>query len=282
MSGIFKGDSIYKSGGGGGGGYKDGGELVDANFIEVENNTVSSYNNENRNTVNFYMDSKAGDIVNSVIELTTQVNATVNVYVVRNGLYYLLNYTVNTVNANEDYVINITGNSYEIEQTNEPLNNDPVLIYNGNVYKCHIIGNQIWTEDIEKYIYWHDMPENIGDGWRVPAIRDFNNLIIYCIDHFSGQLGTVLRSTSGWVANNGTNESGFNSVPNGYCSSNTPDTPTQIGEYARYWTSDLFNEYTAYMFYMYYYNVADFTQGQMYAGDEHYSTKLTMRFVKDL
>ena len=282
MSGIFKGDSIYKSGGGGGGGgYKDGGELVDANFIEVENNTVSSYNNENRNTVNFYMDSQAGDIVNSVIELTTQVNATVNVYVVRNGLYYLLNYTVNTVNANENYIINITGDSYEIEQTNEPLDNDPILIYNGNGYKCHIIGNQIWTEDIEKYIYWHDMPTDIGDGWRVPGIRDFNNLIFYCQDNFSDPLGTVLKSTSGWVANNGTNESGFNAIPNGSCKYNSPDYPSQIGEYARYWTSDLYNETFAYIFYMSY-DSNNLSQGTLFSGDTYYSNKLTMRFVKDL
>lgn len=31
-----------------GGGYKDGGQLIDADFIEVENNTISSYENVSR------------------------------------------------------------------------------------------------------------------------------------------------------------------------------------------------------------------------------------------
>ena len=81
MSCIFKGDSIYKSGGGGGG-YKDGGELVDADFIEIENNNVYNYENINRDQVNFYFDYSDGEIFNSIIEFTTQVNSVVNVYVV--------------------------------------------------------------------------------------------------------------------------------------------------------------------------------------------------------
>ena len=76
MSGIFKGDSIYKSGGGGGG-YKDGGQLVDGDFIEVKNNTVSTYDNTARDPINFYFEVKEGESINSVVELTTVVNSTV-------------------------------------------------------------------------------------------------------------------------------------------------------------------------------------------------------------
>ena len=116
MSGIFKGDSIYKSGGGGGG-YKDGGELVDGDFIKVENNTISSYDNVSRDPVNFYFEVKDGEVLNSVVELTTAVNATINVYVVKNGFYYLLgNVGGNTVNAGDDYKLNVTGDSYSLEQ----------------------------------------------------------------------------------------------------------------------------------------------------------------------
>lgn len=117
---IFKGDSIYKSGGGGGG-YKDGGELVDGDFIKVENNTVSSYDNVSRDPINLYFEPKDGEILNSVVELTTAVNATVNVYVVKNGFYYLLgNVGGDSVTAGNDYKVNITGDSYSIEQVSAP------------------------------------------------------------------------------------------------------------------------------------------------------------------
>ena len=89
MSGIFEGDSIYKNGSGGGG-YKDGGELIDGDFIKVENNTNSSYNNETRNPINFYFEVKEGDVLNSIIELTTTINSIVNVYILKNHIYYLI------------------------------------------------------------------------------------------------------------------------------------------------------------------------------------------------
>ena len=106
--GIFKGDSIYKSGGGsGGGGYKDGGELEDARFIEVENNSISNYTNIDRNTVNFYLTPSDGEVINSVINFSTQVNATVNVYYESGGIYYLLGVIgSNSVTANKIYIIN--------------------------------------------------------------------------------------------------------------------------------------------------------------------------------
>ena len=121
MSGIFKGDSIYKSGGGGGG-YKDGGQLIDGDFIEVKNNTVSSYDNVSRDPVNFYFEPKDGEVINGIIEFTTEVNATVNVYVLIDGVYYLLgNVGGDSVTAGNDYKINITGESYSIEQVSGGL-----------------------------------------------------------------------------------------------------------------------------------------------------------------
>lgn len=135
MSGIFKGDSIYKSGGGGsgGGGYNDGGQIVDADFMKVENNAVSSYDNVSRDPINFYFEPDDGDILNSIIELTTAVNATVNVYVLKNGFYYLLgNIGGDTVTAGNDYKVNIIGDSYSVEQ----------ITVGGVTPEFAVIGNQ--------------------------------------------------------------------------------------------------------------------------------------------
>ena len=118
--GIYNGPSIYNQGGGGGG-YKEGGSLVDGDFIKVENNTVSSYDNVSRDPINLSFEVKDGEILNSVVELTTAVNATVNVYVLRNGFYYLLgNVGGDAVTAGNDYKVNITGDSYSIEQVSAP------------------------------------------------------------------------------------------------------------------------------------------------------------------
>lgn len=145
MSGIFKGDSIYKSGGGGGGGgYKDGGELVDGDFIKVENNTISSYDNASRDPVNFYFEAADGDVLNSVVELTTAVNATVHVYTVDDGLFIPIgNIGGNTVIAGEEYNIKVVGNSFSIEQVT-PGSKDPEFAeINGTVYSVAKIQNKL-------------------------------------------------------------------------------------------------------------------------------------------
>ena len=115
--GVFNGNSIYNDGGaGGGGGYNDGGQIVDADFMKIENNAVSTYDNINRNTLNFYLDPSEGEILNAVVELKTAVNSVVNVYVFKNGLYYLLgNIGGDTVAAGNEYKVIILGNSYEVE-----------------------------------------------------------------------------------------------------------------------------------------------------------------------
>ena len=145
MSGIFKGDSIYKSGGGGGG-FKDGGQLVDGDFIKVENNTISSYDNVSRDPVNFYFEVKDGEVLNSVVELTTDVNATINVYVVKNGFYYLLgNVGGNTVNAGDDYKLNVTGDSYSLEQVTPGGGSVPSFFeIDGQFYQLKEFNGYLW------------------------------------------------------------------------------------------------------------------------------------------
>lgn len=145
-------DTIYNygGGGGGGGGYKDGGELVDADFIEVKNNTASTYDNTARDPVNFYFEAKDGEIINSIIELTTTINAMVNVYVVKNGIYYLLgNIGGNTVNAGDYYKINISGNSFKIENVSNSLIPEYVNI-NGLIVPVYQVENKLFiTGDIK-------------------------------------------------------------------------------------------------------------------------------------
>jgi len=147
MSGIFKGDSIYKSGGGGGG-YKDGGALIDGDFIKVENNSISTYTNTSRSDINYYFVIKDGEVLNAVIELTNEYNATVHVYILQNGLYIPLgNVGGDTVNAGEQYNINIIGDSFSVEQVSGS-NSDPEFAeVNGKIYSLVRIGGQLYTKE---------------------------------------------------------------------------------------------------------------------------------------
>lgn len=145
MSGIFKGDSIYKSGGSGGG-YKDGGQLIDGDFIEVKNNTISTYDNESRDPVNFYFELKDGELLNSAIEFTTQVNATVNVLIVKDDIYFSLgNIGGNTVTAGNVYTINIVGDSFVIDEVSDTPEPKYKKI-DGKLYELEKIGNLFWTK----------------------------------------------------------------------------------------------------------------------------------------
>lgn len=241
MSGIFKCDSIYKSGGGGGG-YKDGGQLVDGDFIKVENNTISSYDNVSRDPVNFYFEVKDGEVLNSVVELTTAVNATINVYVVKNGFYYLLgNIGGDTVTAGENYNINITGNSYAIEQVSGG-NDSPIIFIGGIPYKVALMNNiglAFTAENLNanitgSYAYNNDASKTengygrlyrtmyviggsgnvvldveLPDGWRIPTQEDWQKIRTA----YSGSWGSIL-SDHDWSIP-GTNSTGLNLLPSG-------------------------------------------------------------------
>lgn len=248
---IYNGPSIYNQGGGGGGGYSDGGALVDADFIEVTNNSISTYDNTSRDPVNFYFEVADGEMINSVIELTTAVNATINVYVVKNGLYYLLsNIGGNTVTAGDDYKVNITGDSYSIEQVSAPV--DPLLYVFGVLVPIVKIGNKYWTAENmyshpegvpiggtgqnvtpctwwlnnnenayghngTKYNLYYNAPaskmvDNIGNGWRIPFKTDYEDLS----NAVSGQIQKLIS----WGI--GTNETGFSAVPSGNGDSTGP------------------------------------------------------------
>lgn len=246
---IFKGDSIYKSGGGSGGGYSDGGAIVDADLMKVENNAVSSYDNVSRDTINFYFEPADGEILNSIIELTTAVNATVNVYVLRNGLYYLLgNVGGDTVTAGNDYKVNITGDSYAIQQVTE--NSIAYLDVFGNLVPTIKIGSLLWTTENlyslfsgltiggawteSKPAAWYAnndpvanghngtkynllynnkaceiINSEIGNSWRIATKDDINNLLAF----IGGNYGYNINKLLSWGT--GTNETGLTLVPNG-------------------------------------------------------------------
>ena len=132
--GVLNGDSIYNNGNGGGGGYADGGQIVDGDFMKIENNAVSTYDNVNRNTLNFYLEIGEGEVLNAVVELTTAVNSTVKVYVFRNGLYYLLeNISGDTVEAGNEYKVIILGNSYDVEKISSVSDGPKFLKLNNGV-----------------------------------------------------------------------------------------------------------------------------------------------------
>ena len=227
---IYNAPSIYKIGGGGGG-YIDGGELVDADYIEVLNNSVSSYENTSRDPVNFYFDIPEGEIINSVIQLTTQVNATVNVYVVRNGLYLLLgNTNGNTVTANEDYEITCTGNSFEIEQVND-LSEDPVMAdFDGRKVLVFPYRDYLISEDLGQWYTLNELNELVSnsDGWNLISRSQWNDIN----DHFGNN---ALRSTSGWNNTQGTNSSGLNFYPYGTM---VGGTVYDQGVYSYFWKLD--------------------------------------------
>lgn len=219
---IFKGDSIYKSGGGGGGGgYKDGGALVDADFIKLENNTISNYDNTSRSDVNFYFEVAAGEVINSVVELTTTLNATIHVYVVHNGLFIPLgNVGGDTVNAGDDYKVNITGDSFAIEQVTGGGVDPEAALIGSNIYGLIKVGSTLWTtSDLKEdgfissinsgRYYYAEQDININ-GWHLPSDSQFNELITT----YSFQ---QLKDTTGWNTGlEGNNQSGFSLKGNSY------------------------------------------------------------------
>ena len=239
MSGIFKGDSIYRSGGGGGG-YKDGGALVDDDFIKVENNTISSYDNTARSDINYYFEVADGEILNAVIEVTNDVNATVHVYIYKNGFYIPLgNIGGDTVTAGNDYKLNIIGDSFTIEEVYGGNASPEYVNLDGTIYVLTKIGGLIWTtKNLEldvSYLgnyrcvkkggqWWYatasynDIVTEINNkylsyGFRVPFYEDVQNLIASISNN-----SYDIRSLTGWEDNqNGNGNTKFNAIPYGEC-----------------------------------------------------------------
>lgn len=210
--GIFNGKSIYNfgGGGGGGGGYNDGGNLTPADYIEIENNSFYKLEGNDAAALNFVIDGESG-VLNSIVEISTNVDSTVSVYVRRNGLLYILSAIDNLIYSNKNYRLVISGDSYTIE---EIVNVAPTISkaeINGVYYDVFQFGNKIITQDLGAWFSFDEFENllNSLDGeWTFPT-KGF-------IDQIIAEVGiNAIRSTSGWTYGNGTNTSGLNFYPYG-------------------------------------------------------------------
>lgn len=246
---INNGVSIYNFGGGGGG-YSDGGTLVDNDFIKIENNSISKYTNTSRSDLNFYLEVGDGEVLNAVVELTNEYNATVHVYILKNGLYIALgNIGGDTVNAGDDYTLRITGNSFILEVVTP--DNSIFMDYGGGLLEAVRIGDLYWTKENLNYLYSGNIGQykdngspnavypnddqataeaykynllyndkcalvinnNLSNGWRVPTKGDFENLINYV----EVEYGESINGVGKRICNYGTatNDTGLSLVANG-------------------------------------------------------------------
>ena len=237
---IYNAPSIYKQGGGGGG-YKDGGELVDGDFIKVENNSISTYENTTRNEINFYVELNQDETLNTVIEITNNYNATVYFWIVNpeTGIFTPLgNIGGDTVTAGEEYNVNATGNSYTVEQVATPTpdpNNYVQMLY-GHGCRFKKIGDYYWqTENnigiipgvpyiaANGTVYYqlkglYDQNNNFEHDYILPNGNIVQNLYT-SLGRTTSNAGQVLKDVVGWAAsagNEGDNSAGLNFQGNGW------------------------------------------------------------------
>lgn len=154
-------ETIYNYGGGGGG-LKYGGALADADFIKIENNFIYDYTNLNRPELNFYVETDKDIAFVGALQIKTDVNTTVNVYKLKNGIYYLLGcVSSRDILANDSAKVFILGDSYEVETLSSLI--EPKLFKFGlQTYEVVKIGDLFWTtsnavnekEDFGIAAYW--------------------------------------------------------------------------------------------------------------------------------
>lgn len=217
--GIFNGNSIYNDGaaGGGGGGYNDGGDLTPAEYIELANNSFYKLEGNDAADLNFVIHGESG-VLNSIVEISTNVDSTVSVYVRRNGLLYILSAIDNLIYSNKSYRLVISGDSYTLE---EIINVAPTIgkaEINGVYYDVFQFGNKIITQDLGVFLNGYEFEsllDSLEGKWTFPT-KSF-------IDQIVNDVGLdAIRSTSGWNdGHNGTNTSGLDFYPYGTENSGT-------------------------------------------------------------
>lgn len=189
--------TIYNFGGGSGGGYKDGGSLVDSDFIKVENNCISQFDNLSRSEINFYFEED--QILNSVVEITTSANANINVYVVKNGLLVPLGIIgSNSITSGNDYKLIVIGNSFVVENITVPSSDPVAAIIDGNLVKVYVDNGIMFTDDIPggrwfgylwQFAAASAYVNNLGGGWEIIRDTDVDNILnAYTgdkVDHFN-------------------------------------------------------------------------------------------------
>lgn len=199
-------ETIYNYGGGGGG-LKYGGALADSDFIEFSNNTLSTFDNEGRQDINFYVIPKKDEVITSVIELTTDSNATVHVYKFDGFMYLPFGYiTNNTVSSGNKYKIEIIGDSFDVSLVNDLGKYPEYINIEDQILGVCKIGDLLWTTNNLKIDLPYGKVGSIGrpsdqvnypgyfyqissttrrdyinndllkGGWRLPTYSDFSNM----------------------------------------------------------------------------------------------------------
>lgn len=210
--GVFNGNSIYNDGavGGVGGGYNDGGDLTPADYIELENNSFYKLEGNDAANLNFVIDGESG-VLNSIVEISTNVDSTVSVYVRRNGLLYILSAIDNLIYSNKSYRLVISGDSYTIEEIANVAPTISRAEINGVYYDVFQFGNKIITQDLGAWFNGYEFDsllDSLNGEWTYPT-KEF-------LDQIVSDVGIeAIKSTSGWNGTNGTNASGLNFYPYG-------------------------------------------------------------------
>ena len=106
-----------------------------------------------------------------------------------------------------------------------------------NLPACRYYNNDpVSGENFGRIYNWYAVNDSRGlapKGWHIPSQNEWRQLIDFLGEN---QAGTKMKSTSGWQSNgNGTNESGFNGCPDGFCFSD--GVFSSIGGMCNLWSS---------------------------------------------
>lgn len=242
----FYNSGIYDNGGGG---FKEAGELIDGDFIEIENNTISTYTNDNRNELNFFVKVKDGEIASAIVEIENNTNASVKVFVEKNGFLYILsNIGGDTINAGDEYYLRISGDTYLLElKTSTPVTPSYAEI-DGKIYGIVNIGGMYWTTEnikidvgkifeivsdgtnfqrVENIPYMPDVITTRGEYYYRPSIMGaINNKLSGTGWHVPSRSEVQYRIQNKIVGDltsvnyGGSDTYGFKEVPHGICETN--------------------------------------------------------------
>ncbi|GAB3989386.1 hypothetical protein GCM10028807_14180 [Spirosoma daeguense] len=172
---------------------------------------------------------------------------------------------------------------------------DSVQISN-RAYSIQSIGNQIWTtvnysgqggvaygtkSEKPEYGRYYTFEEvkaiKLPTGWRIPTMQDYivlaQNQGIVLENNRATRQDAIqkLLSTTSWRTKAGSNASGFNAYPTGYC---FRDAPPQDGDLAEFWLAD--GKTVSIQ------EVAGSTHNLSFYGDSNNSlNRFTVRFVKN-